>query len=84
MKVDQELEEAYQRDPNQTVEVIIMAKTPTEALRQTLEEHGVEITSREHAGMGMLYGRLRLQHLPELRRLKEIESITLDAPQKAL
>ncbi|MFQ5570029.1 MAG: hypothetical protein ACE5G0_10165 [Rhodothermales bacterium] len=83
MMIDPALEQAFEHDPKQTVDVILIAHTPTEALVPEMERCGFEVTSREHEKYGIFYGRISLDHLPELRQIKEIQSIALDAEQHA-
>ena len=83
MTIDDALEHAYRTDPERTVDVVLTARAPADDLRQELEQHGFKVTNSEHAAHGILYGRMHLRRLPELRRLSGIDSITLDSPQHA-
>lgn len=81
--IDNALEQAYRENPEQTASVIVIISAPTDAAVDDLTELGLEITNREHAEHGMVYGRLHLRRLPELRQLSHVDSISLDTPQHA-
>ena len=83
MHIDEALRQAYRKDPNQIVDIIVIAQAATDALLADLEAQGVEILSQQQRDFGMLYGRIHLSRLPALEQINGIKSITLDTTQHA-
>lgn len=83
MHIDPALEQELQRHPDKTVDVIVCFEGTT-APDAVLERAGFRATSREQAEHGVVYGRIRLVDLANLRIVKGIKSIELDSTQYAL
>lgn len=81
--VDEALEQAYRQDPEQTVAVIVVVSGSNETLQRELRDIGLEITDQTQADLGMLYGRLHLRCLPDVRNHQNVDAVSLDTPQHA-
>ena len=84
MKIDSELKRQLERAPDKTVDLILVCSAWSNALQTEIERAGFHITSREHAGHGLIYGRMRLAELEALKEIKAIESVSFDSTQHTL
>ena len=84
MEIDPVLERELERNPEKTVDVILVCTEYTTDLEHALERAGFHTTNRDHADHGLIYGRIRLKNLSALRKVSGIESITPDSTQYAL
>jgi hypothetical protein len=84
MKMDQDLREAAERQPDRVADVILTCGRFSERLQADLETAGFEITSTEQVAHGLIYGRIRLLDLEKLVSIAGIESASLDSEQYAL
>ncbi|MFQ5631842.1 MAG: hypothetical protein ACE5I1_23975 [bacterium] len=84
MQIDSELERQLEREPDKTVDMILVCSACSVALQTEIERTGFHITNREHAGHGLIYGRMRLADLKSLKKIKAIESVSPDSTQYAL
>lgn len=84
MKIDEDLREAAERDPDRVTDLILVCGSFSGRLRTDLEAVGFEITSTEQAAHGLIYGRMRLGDLDKLSGITGIDSASLDSEQYAL
>ena len=84
MHVDNELEQQLQRDPQKSIDVIIVCSEYSDDFQKQLDNAGFQTTSRKEAAHGLVYGRIRLADLAKLRKISKIESISPDSTQYAL
>ena len=82
--IDPELSQRADREPDAVVDAILVClREVSDSLRKDLKEAGFEIVNLERADDGLIYGRQRLDHLEELRRMADplpgLESISPDS-----
>lgn len=84
MQIIQELQERARREPDVISEVIITCEKYSDALQEELDRAGLETTSKEQAPYGLIYGRIRLSNVWNLKNISDRGSVEPDTTQHAL
>ena len=84
MDIDQDLKEELQRNPDKTVEVILICTEYSDIVQAKLDLTTFKTTGRQQAQHGIIYGHICLSDLSALQKIKEIDSISLDSMQHIL
>lgn len=83
MYIDPRLIELRQGDPERTIEVMVVYKTPSDSLHARLEEAGM--TDLEHSAPGTFFsGKIKAAHLARLEAIAELDAVHSDEPVQAL
>jgi len=83
MHFDPNAEGEHRGKTTDVVDVILICGEFDADVELELRRVGFEITNREHANEGLLYGRVRSADIPALLKIEGIESVTPDTTQYA-